>query len=163
MFHRKNKARKLIEKYKNIGVNRLSRYCDPLILTWAHAATRQFPFLLENCSCPLYLERAYKFTDITYYALNFQAKHKTICQIHTYLTGRYAIDRQNLFLIEFILIRFCASGNVWYIEHIKEIIEAMDNESRESASELFNVGLTFVANEQSNDEQLTYIKSFSIH
>jgi hypothetical protein len=60
--------RRKSEKEKRGEVSRV-KFCHPLRLSWAYAAVKQYPWLMDNCEAPLFIERAFKFNDQTYFQL----------------------------------------------------------------------------------------------
>lgn len=50
--------------------SKTSNFCKPEILVWAYAAIKQFPWLLDLCEKPLYIDRASKFMDGTYFKIS---------------------------------------------------------------------------------------------
>lgn len=126
-----------------------ANFCHPVILSWVYASVRQFPWLYDECVRPLYIERAYKFNDNTYYKIQRKVFAGPIYKepqdldsiedeierenIHRYDVKPYdlALDTWKETCKEFIeltFIRFGASGNKWYIEHAKNIAGVLGEE-----------------------------------
>jgi len=109
-------------KGKPVGTHR-ANYSNPLKLAWVCAAVKAFPWLIDECTWPLYIERAYKFTNDSLFDLTQQVAAGPVRN-----TIEKNIDRKNQWnerckaLARINLMRFGASGNHWYIDNMHELI-----------------------------------------
>jgi hypothetical protein len=99
------------------------QYSDPLLLAWVHAAVTRFPGLIMACNTPLYIDRAYKFTDGSCQQL-IRAVNAGLVpgEDSSPAEDRDILIRRATCVVELALIRFGASGDPWYIKEASELI-----------------------------------------
>lgn len=121
------------KKAQSIGFRKI-RFSDPLILSFVHAATTTFPHLVADCSLPLLIERAYKFTNGSYAQLSYLVQRGPVQRRNVEgkansLDGDESLEsafrrwqNQVITYFEHCLVRAGGSGNTWYITSALEII-----------------------------------------
>lgn len=122
------------QKGKPTG-DRRANFCDPIILSWANAAVKQFPYLILECNKPLYIERAHNFMGASYYNLLMAVQRGPVQmrlrdtnnpdgvpRIEPKYDAKLRWLSQAYTLWEFRIAQFGASGNTWYIHDTIEIL-----------------------------------------
>lgn len=120
---RQETAKEALKTYKPFK----TRLCNPAILSWVWAAVKQFPWFLEDCSRPMYIERAHNFTNSSFCDLVhviavgpiIDSKLLDAMDKNTYANNAYKIALR--LFVELSFVKYCASGNRWYIDHAKEL------------------------------------------
>lgn len=123
----KENVNKAKSKYPN---SRKPVFSNPVILSWVYACTKQFPWLMENCKYPLYLERAFKFNISTYASLQTMVSLGITVytdkdgSVEDAVSARVTYKQDCTAFIMLTLIRFGASGDKWYLDHVRDIVSA---------------------------------------
>jgi hypothetical protein len=117
-------------KGKPVGSHR-ANYSNPLKLAWVCAAVKAFPWLIDKCARPLYIERAYKFTDNSLFYLTQQVvagplpRQKVVpgaCGTPVKDSASRWVEQCKA-LARINLMRFGASDNHWYVDNIRESVK----------------------------------------
>lgn len=113
------------------------KYCNPHILSWVHAAIVQFPYLIHECSHPLYIDRAIAFADASYARLvekvsagiiydvldgeKMEKIYKSSDQLNDIADAIDIWYSQLQSLWEFNLLKTGASGNMGYLQTVEQL------------------------------------------
>lgn len=110
-----------------------ANFCNPVILAWVHAAVTEFPWLVESCEKPLYIERAMNFHSKSYsnsledLIIGPVFKKDDEGKILTEHFSKIRNDwgRNVTGVIDQTIIKYCASGNKWYIDNLQSLLNEM--------------------------------------
>lgn len=102
-----------VVKMKKTGYHQPIKYCVTGVLSWVHAAVKEFPWLAEDCCQPLIIERAHHFTCASYSDRIIELS----CDNNAWADNFKWIIGQNL-------ARYTASGNQKYIDQLSAIVES---------------------------------------
>jgi len=109
----KKKYDEAVAKMKKTGYQQPIKYCVTGVLSWVYAAVKEFPWLAEECTLPLIIERSHHFTCASYAdtIVELSCDHDSWSDSFEWFIG------QNF-------ARYTASGNQKYINQLYEIVES---------------------------------------